>query len=131
MVARYLHIEQIIAIRIGNVVAYALVVISEHVQAPSIKDLMKLFDGLLGFGARDLGPDYGTFGFPAEWKSHLVGRGRGMATGRELANCGNYSRANRRRCSSRYGTQAAGVAAPKKSGGHIVCRTRDDAGVFV
>ena len=59
-----LHIEQDIAIGIGNVVAHALMVISEHVQAPSVKDLIELFDGLLGFGARNPSLDRGALWLP-------------------------------------------------------------------
>lgn len=52
-----LHIEQLVAIRVDNVVANALAVISQEVDASVIKDLSKLLDGLGSLGTRDLGLD--------------------------------------------------------------------------
>lgn len=46
-----LHVEEHVAVRVGEVVAHALVVVGHDAQAPRLEDLAELLDGLLALGA--------------------------------------------------------------------------------
>lgn len=71
-----LHIKEGIAIGVHDVVAEALGVVGEHVQAAGVEDLVQLGDVLLGLGAGDgLGLENGALGLTGvEGRGHSGGR---------------------------------------------------------
>lgn len=53
MPSRYSHIQEDVAVQVGKVVAIAVPVVGHHVQAPGVKDLVELLNGLGALGPGD------------------------------------------------------------------------------
>lgn len=80
----HLHVEEVVAIRVGNVVANALGEVGHHVDAAGIKDLAQLGNPLCTLGPRDAALEHRSFGLALD--ESLGGRhsdgGAGEAAGR-------------------------------------------------
>lgn len=74
MSVRYIHIQQLVAIGVSDVVADGGVVVGEHVQASGVKDLVQVGRLLLGLGTWDLGLDRGSTGLDTVEATHVGGR---------------------------------------------------------
>lgn len=61
-VIAHLHVEQVVAIGVGNVVAHALGVVGHHVDAARVKHLAQLGDPLGALGSGDAGLEHGGIG---------------------------------------------------------------------
>ena len=91
-----LHIKQSVSVGVDDVVAEALGVIGEHVDAPRVEYLVELGDLLLGFGTGDLRLHHGGLrlarviarGQPGEGQPRRRGRGGRGALGKGLPGIG-------------------------------------------
>lgn len=82
----HLHVEEVVAVRVGNVVANALGEVGHHVDAPGVKDFAQLVNPLGALRPGDAGLEHRSIGLALDKGLVLVGRhsdgGAGEAAGR-------------------------------------------------